>query len=70
MPCNEASGAAPGLFMLTMKIHGQTDLELEREHQLSSGVMRKLSSAVKLTYHKHAVIRTRYYNIKRPVMSQ
>ena len=34
-PCDEASGAAPGLCMLTIKIHGQTDLELEREHQLS-----------------------------------
>ena len=33
--CVEASGDAPGLFMLTINIHGQTDLELEIEDQLS-----------------------------------
>ena len=34
-PCDVALGAALDLFMLTLKIHGQTDLELEIEHQLS-----------------------------------
>ena len=36
-PCDKALVAALGLFMLTINIHGETDLELEIEHQLSWG---------------------------------